>query len=134
MPVPAVDFALAISPRAYSLDIYVLTPTPVPTASAVIINCKGYMTDNAVSPCPEYCPTKRLSTMFYSASTSCDSITGGDILSRIFQILSVPKNSALLSIWALLLTILSSKRTLGTLVVKQYMDYTSFSVQKQSKR
>ena len=44
-------------------DNEVFTPTPVPTASAIITSCIGYMTESAVSASFEYMPTKKLSTM-----------------------------------------------------------------------
>jgi len=63
VPHPAAASASFGRSCAYLRAMYVFTPTPVPTASAIITSCIGYMTESAVSASFEYMPTKKLSTM-----------------------------------------------------------------------
>ena len=67
----------SFSPRL--LDNTALTPTPVPTAIAIIRLCTGKTRETAVSAFSLICATKTLSTTLYKACTSMDNIMGRDI-------------------------------------------------------
>lgn len=69
--------------------------------------------------------------MLYNDNTSCNSMTGGDIFSKIFQTLSVPKNSASFSIFVLLFDI---KIYPICRFIVAHMDYKTTYLQKQSKQ
>ena len=76
MPCSAAEFACIwrFSPRRRAISEF--TPTPVPTPIATTSVCSGNTSETAASALCEYCATKMLSTMLYSALIIMDTMAG----------------------------------------------------------